>query len=170
MRKSLLLGLLALTLLVIPGVVSAQPVTNNEIISGTVPSRIEILLSPTTIDYGTMSPDNFVEASTTVTVTAYATTWDVKISDESLSPLKGHMRQFSPYPPYPPYPLPVMLFNSMRVATCSGCDYHNLETNWDDFMDQNGPPSQMAFFNQTVAHDDPAGSYSITATFTGTPH
>ena len=163
MRKSLLLGLLALTLLVIPGVVIAAPPSTSEYIYGTIPTRLEIWVSPSVISYGTMVAPTpgipvFYESGTTVYVNSQnSIPWTVDMGDQYIP--KGFMKSYSG-----------SLINPMRAAYGPGetYPYHDLTSDWTGFWSggMGTYQTQPVYFNQTVDYNDAAGSYSITVTFT----
>jgi hypothetical protein len=163
MKKNLLLGLLALALLVIPGVVSAA--TTNEYIYGTIPTRLEIWVYPSSISYGTMVAPNqgvpvFYESGATVYVNSQSNTpWTVDMADQYTP--KGYMKY---------YYYGTTLINPMRAAYGPGetYPYHDLTSDWTGFWSgvMGTGQTQPVYFNQTVDYNDAAGSYSITVTFT----
>jgi hypothetical protein len=163
MKKSLFLGVLALTLLVIPGAVSAYNWVN---IYGQVPTMLEVDVYPYYIYYGTMDV-GFHENFVTVTVNAHDVPWSVTAADlAEMKPIseKGYMNAT--------YPMGGKLMNPIRLATCGGgaCPYTDLSAgDYTDFMagTTTGPFQQDAYFNQTIVRGDTAASYSITVTFTG---
>jgi hypothetical protein len=162
MKKSLLLGLLALALLVIPGVVSAGGSADLSV-TGSISTGIDVSVSPTSITYGTMMPLTYYDGYTTVTAIVQSSPngWSVTAADSG-SPYYGYMKIVGNI--YSTLKDPIYLRQGYSGSPQA------LTSPFTNFMSgsSSGPYTQDAYLKQYIRTDDNAGSYTITVTFTGT--
>jgi len=151
-RKKLLISLLFVVALV---VIAAVPVmaatTDTTEITGEVVAVIDVT-APSDINLGTMAlGDNLACSATPGTVTCNAEHWQVTAEDEKISNT-GYMTSGAN-----------VLANKFQLSE-TGSVYANA----DDGITYGNPTNLPLCVKQVVTSGDPAGSYAITITFTGT--
>jgi|MudIll2142460700_1097286.scaffolds.fasta_scaffold273314_2 hypothetical protein len=150
-----LIGLLAL--LVMPGVVSAAE-SDTVTVSGTIGGYIDVAVAADTLSLGTMTIAGPNTAATSLTVSSSFNSWGVDVSANNA----GYMADATPDPDVP-------LDTLFDISNDAGATWHQLGTTWTDFFTGTAGTGMTETVNvrQIVTVGDPAGTYSITVTFTG---
>jgi hypothetical protein len=161
MKLSILLGVLLIALLTVPATVSAGTTTA---FSGTIPSGTTIMVSPSTIDLGTISPPYTYDGlGVSVNTSTYDTlNWVLKAEDTTPgSTSKGYMYSASPVRsltnPFEIYDYTLSTPAYQPIGTSTYTWYTGVGTGWTNVS---------AFFHQEVTRNDLSGAYSMIVTFT----
>ncbi len=160
MKKLVFGALIALlVLLVLPGAVSAAE-TDTVVVSGTIGGYIDVAITADTLSLGTMTVAGPNTAATTLTVSSSFNSWGVDASDAK-TPNKGYMVTADA--------TPIPLDTLFDISNDAGTSWHQLGTPWTDFFTGTAGTgmTETVDVKQVVTAADPAGSYSITVTFTG---
>lgn len=160
MKHRILALVMALVIvLIVPMTVFAA--TDTSLISGTVGATMSVA-SPGPITLPSLVPGNTVESSVqTVTVITNTNGWSLTVAESGGSP-DGKMEKSGP----------ITMANPIKVKGGDLSNYMSLET-LVTLKNANGSSGTIylnnVYFQQQVAANEAAGTYSITVVFTATP-